>query len=159
MPTPTYDLLASSVLSSTATAITFSSITQDFRDLVLVVQALGSGGVVGVHLRLNSDSGANYPLVDMVGNGSTASSSGGLTTLISGATANTTNRSLSIYQIMDYSATDKHKTVLVRNNRADDRTAAVAARWRDTSAVTTVLVTTGGTYAAGSTFHLYGIVA
>jgi hypothetical protein len=63
---------------------------------------------------------------------------------------------------MDYSATNKHKTVLVRADNANSITMAHAARWANTSAITSIVLTSfegAGNFAIGSTFSLYGVIA
>jgi hypothetical protein len=61
-------------------------------------------------------------------------------------------------QVMDYSATDKHKTVLARNASTVNSVNAHAARWANTGAITSIVVLTeSSTFASGSTFSLYGI--
>lgn len=162
MATPTYDLLDSVTLSSSASSVTFSSIDQSYRDVVLIVEALGNASsAANVLVTFNSDSGSNYPYVGMSGNGSTAISFTGTSTSISGFGSDGTTRVLSSFQINDYSVTDKHKPVLVRANRPDSVVQARAARWANTSAVTTVTITDNlaNGYAAGSTFYLYGVAA
>lgn len=164
MPTPTYDLIASNVLSSSASSVTFSSIPATYRDLIVVVQYLSSTGTASLELRLNSDTGANYHRVWMVGDGSTASSfsetSATEVFLSSDTGAGTTGEHLSVIQIMDYSATDKHKTILSRGNRASSGVTAQAARWANTAAVNTVLLrTSSNNFASGSSFYLYGLVS
>ena len=69
-----------------------------------------------------------------------------------------TVRSTVVAQIMDYSATDKHKTVLTRSDNAGDRVRAYAGRYASTSAITTVSIgiTGGATYSIGSTISIYG---
>jgi hypothetical protein len=65
-----------------------------------------------------------------------------------------------ITQIMDYSATDKHKTSLIRGNDAGAEVIAHAQRWASTSAVTSVrALITANNFASGSTFSLYGIAS
>jgi hypothetical protein len=65
-----------------------------------------------------------------------------------------------IIQIMDYSATDKHTTVLVRNGTASRGVEMVTGRYASTSAITTVLLfPSTGSFDIGSTFSLYGIEA
>ena len=158
MPTPTYDLIASNVLGSSAASVTFSSIPATYGDLVLVVEALGSGGTVDINVTFNSDTGSNYPFVSMNGTGTGTSSLALTGSNISGINATTTSKSINIFQIMDYSVTDKHKTVLTRRDRADSATQTRANRWADTSAINTIAITTpSNNYAAGSTFYLYGI--
>jgi len=61
---------------------------------------------------------------------------------------------------MDYSATDKHKTILNRVNAASSIVEAVAARWANAAAVTSVAVQTQtGTFSSGMTLALYGVAA
>ena len=163
MATPTYIALATTTLSSAASTVTFSSIpTSGYRDLVLIVEALGNASSgANVLVTFNSDSGSNYPYVGMSGNGSTAISFSGTSTSISGFGSDGTTKVLSSFQILDYSVTDKHKPVLVRVNRPDLVVQARAARWANTSAITTVTITDNlaNGYAAGSTFYLYGVAA
>jgi len=159
MATPTYDLIDSVTLTSSASSVTFSSITQDYRDLVLVINSPSGAGAYAS--RFNSDSGSNYNKVWMQGTGSaTASQSSSNTTNLSDS-INTVQ--MGIFQIMDYSATDKHKTVLART---DNTTAsapftgalAMAGRWASTSAVTSwQIYHTGGAMPIGTTVYLYGI--
>lgn len=153
--------LANLTLTGTASSVTFSSISGTYRDLVLVIQNTQGTGTTaaGLRLRFNSDTGSNYPYVNMAGSGSgTSSGSGTLTEVVGGLVDPA--RSTVIYQIMDYSATDKHKTVLVRGDNSAVNTTATAVRWASTSAITTILAyPTSGTFAAGSTFALYGVSA
>jgi hypothetical protein len=65
-----------------------------------------------------------------------------------------------VIQIMDYSATDKHKTALSRSNNAGVVVSAHAGRWANTSAVTSINIEAIGLlYQSGSTFSLYGVIA
>ena len=155
MPTPTYTPLATVTLASTAATVTFGSIPATMRDLVLVVNGkITTNTATG--LRFNSDSGSNYTMVRMF----TTSSSTSTTTYGLLTTGDPTADTLSIAQIMDYSATDKHKTFLVRSNIPANNSAAHAVRWANTAAITTVAaVAISTTWAVGTTFGLYGIVS
>ena len=166
MPTSTYDLIASNVLGSSAASVTFSSIPATYRDLVLVTQYLSTSTNTYAILRFNSDSGSNYQHVYMSGSsGSTYSGSGSFTGVLSvyWTAANSTGPVLGIYHIMDSSATDKHKTVLSRtntDNTSRNGVEAFANRWANTAAITQIDVVGGNNnFAAGSSFHLYGISA
>jgi hypothetical protein len=162
MPTPTYKPLATVTLGSSAASVTFSSIPATYRDLVLVVAGTTTGSA-GLRMRLNNDSGTNYSYVNMYGVASagseTASSQNilfpGVVTLSSG------QRFTYTAQVMDYYATDKHKTVLYRAN--ENNAAAVSAnasRWASTSAVTSIqLSLSANSYDTGTTVNLYGIVS
>ena len=165
MATPTYTLIDSTTLASSASSVTFSSITQDYRDLVVVADVeatTGSGEEIRIELLINGDTSSNYSYVRMGGNGSSASSSSGTLSwvLFNGYLADG-ERGLRTAQLMDYSATDKHTTLLIRDSSTDvGRVEATAVRWANTSAVTSLQIRTrSGNYAAGSTFYLYGIEA
>lgn len=160
MPTPTYDLIASNVLSSSASSVAFSSIPATYRDLVLVVNTTTSGSGF-LYVRLNSDSGSNYSTVRMQGNGTTATSESETVAQLRGSFARDYTVT-SIFQFMDYSATDKHKTVLANPERgeAQDLRGASANRWANTAAISTITCTgSAGNFPSGSTFYLYGIVS
>jgi len=149
MATPTYDLLDSVTLASSASDITFSSIPQTYGDLVLVVNT------VQVYLRLNGVTSNSYPLVYMAGNGSsTFSGTQNGTAFLSSYTS--TAGGMCVYQIMDYSATDKQKTVLGKYSQASQAVEQLVGRFISTSAVTSVVMPFV-TYPAGTTFYLYGI--
>jgi hypothetical protein len=67
---------------------------------------------------------------------------------------------LGIFQIMDYSATDKHKTTLGRVNRSNGIALAGASRWASNTAVSSLVVTlSANSFSIGSTFSLYGRIA
>lgn len=153
-------------LASASASVTFSSIPGTYRDLRLVVTYTTSVNG-GFYTRLNGDSAANYSQVSMTGNGSTASS-----TSSSGSTAfydalQLTNSSTSIgmafFDYLDYSATDKHKTILIRagnNGTPGPGTEASTARWASTAAITSMVLTApGATFSIGTTFALYGVGA
>lgn len=163
MPTPTYTPLANVTLGSAASSVTFGSIPATFRDLICVVVATGSTTLQG-RIRLNSDSGSNYSYQRMSGSGSSAtateqsSQSSGHVSAIAQAT--TTGQLQMSINIMDYSATDKHTTIVSRADQAANGTEAFANRYANTAAVTSVqILTSTGNWAAGSTFNLYGIAS
>ena len=159
--TATYDLIASNVLSSSASSVTFSSIPATYRDLVLVFDGKNAGGGTSGRMQFNGDTGSNYSLVSMYGNGSSTSSGSYASDdhIAFSYFVNLFNTiQISTIQIMDYSATDKHKTVLVRNNKADDGVEAIAGRWANTAAINSIRLYQPQ-FAIGSSFYLYGIAS
>lgn len=152
MPTPTYDLISSTTLAASASEVVFGSLPQTYRDLVLVVRGTIASGVGSI--RFNTDSGANYTRVGMYGDGSSAVS-------YSGTSVEVYNSPMTnIMNIMDYSATDKHKIYIARDTNASSFTIAQAGRWANTAAITTVaVISPASTFTAGSTFTLYGIAS
>ena len=159
MPTPTYTPLANVTLGSSASSVTFSSIPATYRDLIFVFNGTTTIDD-GVGLRFNGDTGSNYTNVRMFGNSGGAGSDTSTTTRIPTTAGNTSLRTAFVSQVMDYSATDKHKTVLTRNNITDNNVAAIAARWANTAAITSVtILSPGSTISSGSTISLYAIVS
>ena len=162
MPTATYTPLANITLGSSAASVTFSSISQAYRDLVLVWSGKGATAGFNHRVQFNGDTTSNYFSVRMSGNGSAASSASNTLSFLrvtDVAPPGTTQPDL-IFTILDYSATDKHKSVLSRANSVDFGTEAVAGRWGSTSALTQIyMVASGDSFAAGSSFSLYGIAA
>ena len=156
MATPTYTLIDSTTLGSSAASVTFSGISATGGDLAIVVDTTLTGSA-SINFRLNNDSGSSYSFVLMRGSGSAADSSDTSSTT-QGTFGYSVGKSLAIAEIFDYSATDKHKSVLSRFNNST-YVFAHANRWADTSAVNRIdfILTAGASFAAGSTFHLYNI--
>ena len=120
-------------------------------------------------LRFNGDTGSNYNWVFMAGTGSGSP--------VSSSQSNQNQMDFTPYvglpgvlgrynnitQIMDYSATDKHKTLLSRTNINNDTypgASATAGRWASTAAITSILLfPSSGSWLTGSTFALYGIAS
>jgi hypothetical protein len=158
MPTPTYTPLATVTLGSSASSVTFSSIPATYRDLILVFTgASASGSRQAMYLQMNNST-ANRTAVEMLGAPSNAAESythtnGQINYYV------VTNLATSIIQIFDYSATDKHKTALIRNGSSSNDVSAYAHRWGDTSAVTSVRLNLDTSFAAGSTFNLFGVIS
>jgi hypothetical protein len=158
MPTPTYTPLANVTLASGSGSVTFSSIPATYRDLILIIDGT-STVVTSLYIRANGDTGANYTFVRMVGNGTSTSSNSGTENGFIQAAMDTV-KSSNIVQIMDYSATDKHKTSLVRQNLINYQAVAAAEIWANTAAITSLVVAgISGSFNAGSTFSLYGVIA
>ncbi len=160
MPTPTYTPIATVTLTSAVPDVIFNNIPATYRDLILVATQ-GVASSMSAVLRFNTDAGVgNYRYQSFRGNGTTATAYGQATSYIAiTETAFTTNTQYQI-QILDYSATDKGKTIVGRHNNAANDASMVCGRWVGTAAVNRVWLTFFGINAtAGSTFSLYGIVA
>jgi hypothetical protein len=160
--------LATTTLASASATVTFSSISGAYRDLRLVMNVGCSAASNVLYVRVNNDTTSSMSAVFAGGTGSGSGSSGtdsgtnrGLLAGFVLVGAPTTLQGVSTMDIMDYSATDKHKTSITRTNDAGTVTEMVAARWPQTSAITTLTCYwNGGTnFIAGSTFTLYGIAS
>ena len=169
----TYVSLATTTVSgSTTNSVSFTSFS-GYTDLIIVANGYALTNGISQRIRFNSDSGNNYSLTYMGGDGSTATSgrttsgSGIYANYLTGWTATSTQPSNWIFQIMNYSNATTYKTCLSRANTATGGaypgTEALVGLWRSTSAITTISVEAGysGThyFAAGTTLSLYGIAA
>jgi hypothetical protein len=160
MPTPTYTALANITLGSSAATVTFGSIPATYRDLIVVINFGTTASVGDVGIRFNGDTGTNYTYVEAFGSGSSTGSSAGSRSYNVIGYLTSVTRIATIAQIMDYSATDKHKTTLTRENDAAGTLRMLATRWANTAAVTSLsIITQTNTFATGSTFSLYGVIA
>lgn len=115
-----------------------------------------------VALRFNSDSGSNYSMTRLTGDGSSASSARVSNyTYLPVAGGDLTTQTIAQCNVMNYSNSTTYKTVLSRSDNASSVTAAYVSLWRSTAAITTidVITTTSATFSVGSTFTIYGILA
>jgi len=166
MATPTYTLIDSTTLASTTTSVTFSSldtVAAGYKDLILITEYKTSANGYQLLLRYNADTGTNYSYVQMFGDGSSALSASGSFSwqILGGSSSSATTATFVAIQFLDFNSTDKHKSILARQgNLTTGEVYAVAGRWADTSAITSILCEANGTsFTAGSTFYLYGIEA
>lgn len=156
--TPTHVLLNQITLAANASSVTFSSIPQNYGDIVVKGIIYGTSGA-NIEWRLNGDTG-NASRVFMYGSGTSKASAAGSSNIWSFLSG--TNGTVHIGHIMDYSATDKHKTALIRTDFGgfDGTTWANVGRWASTNAVTSLLlVPSAGSFTVGTTLSLYGVVA
>jgi hypothetical protein len=157
-PVATYIPLQTITLGATTSSVTFASIPQTYRDLIVVAQRRTVSGSNSEKVHLNGDTtGSNYSRVLMYGTGSSTGSTSGANDSTAGIT---TTISQTVYQFMDASATDKHTTFLVRDNNTSSLVTAGTHRWANTDAITSItLLVESNSYAAGATFSIYGIEA
>lgn len=142
-------------LSGAASSITFSNIpATGFKDLRLIYVVSSANGNQDVGIQFNGLNGTSY--VYMAGFGSSTGSGN-----VSTNTLGYVNSAglINYTDIFDYSSTDKHKTGLQRYGASGLFSASSAFRWANNDAISSIRLYLGtGTFAAGSTFALYGIV-
>lgn len=159
-----YVPLANMTVSVPATTVTFSSISQSFRDLVFVIN-YRSSTTTGLTARINSDSGTNYNSIDLRGSGASTSSTAlsNQTSMQIGNAAPFSGPAIFNLNVLDYSTSNKHKNVLSRSGNANTGAGvdATASRWANTAAVTSMSFTLNGglSFAVGDTLCLYGVSA
>jgi hypothetical protein len=167
MAVSSYNAIGSVTLSSAQLTVTFSNIPQIYTDLVVVSSLVATSATLqnAPQLRINGDTGSNYSATALNGNGSSAGS---------GRWSNQTVIYADYYGIlqndgigmmtanfMNYTNTTAYKTVLVRSGKGNKETTATVGLWRKTDAINSIQLITDSpnTFAAGSTFSLYGIGA
>jgi len=160
----TYTPIATTTLGSNSTAVTFSSISGAYTDLILVTSAKLTTGSNDAIVRVNSDTATNYSNTILTGTGSAASSARVSNNtkmyLDNNGWVTSGEFNVSIGHFMNYSNTTTYKTMLARGNNATSGVDAIVNLWRSTSAITAIEISgNGGTFVTGSTFTLYGIKA
>jgi hypothetical protein len=156
MSTKTYTPLANVTLATNTNSIVFGSIPNTYRDLVIVING-STAAAADIGLRFNGAT-STYSFVSTYSTGS----------LVSNNNLNyprapihySTNTSLFTVNanIMDYSATDKHKTILSRGDQGTGFVVMYGSRWSDTAAITSIQIGTDSpNFNTGTIFTLYGI--
>lgn len=167
----TYEPIASQTLSSSASTITFSSISGAYTDLRLILSHLHTATVIqSAGIRFNADSGSNYSTTYLDGTGSGASS-GRLTNETSlvisyrpSASAPDTVPVLAVVDIQSYANTNVYKTALTAQSShfaSGGFVSRYVGLWRSTSAITSITIMNrgSGSFLSGTTASLYGIKA
>ena len=155
-PVNTYVPLADFTLGSNDTEIVFSNIPQGYRDLVLVGDAVHSSTLQALRMRMAV---TNHTYVRIY---ATAAGRGAGSESLSGillADFNSTSRGSFVANIMDYSQTDKNKTVAIMSGNADYATYVIVGRYPSNNAITsfTLFVPDNSAIGASSRFQLYGV--
>jgi hypothetical protein len=166
MATNTYVAIETQTLASNTATVTFSSIIGTYTDLVLVCTNTRTNTAdVGLRIRFNGDSASNYANTFLYGTGSSFGSVRNSSTSINAyyaAIVGTATNAFSVTNIMNYSNSTNHKTVLTRDGAAASGVDAMVGTWRNTAAITQIDITcSNGTslFATGSVFSLYGIAS
>lgn len=162
----TYEPIATTTLTGTATSYDFTSIPGTYTDLVLVASVRVTTTGYSDYIQFNNDTAGNYSITILYGNGTSAAStrySNVSTPYINfygyAPSASDTFNVCTIH-IMNYSNTTTNKTFISRANNAAAGTDAIVGMWRSTAAITSLKYIQGNnTLASGTTLTLYGIKA
>ena len=155
----TYTPIATTTLGSSQASVTFSSFS-GYTDLVCVVSGtMSSTG--NFYLQFNSDTGSNYSVTELYGDGTSAVSSRYSSQTYAFCGLLGTAQGNAVIQIQNYANTSTNKTFLARGNYPSGYTIARVGLWRSTSAITSITFAqaSGFTFQTGSTFTLYGIAS
>lgn len=163
MPTPTYTLIEEQALGSAVANVTLGSggtIPQTFTHLVVEsVFASGSATAVEQLVRFNGDTASNYSDTYVYGNGTNALSGRDSTqSWVRCGITSSTELNTFVMHLMSYTNTNVYKSLLVRQGTANAGSiSAYAGLWRNTAAITSILINNSQNFAVGSTFRLWGI--
>ena len=161
----TYTPIATQTLGSAAATVTFSSIPQNYSDLVIVMNYGFSGTADYPSILFNGDSSWSLYSSTWTGGEGTAATSGRYTGngyLLAPFPPASTNQLYSHTGIHIQSYTsNQNKTFLVRTSVGNNGTGAAVSLYRSTSPITQIVLrgVSGANFLTGSTFTVYGIAA
>lgn len=160
----TYEPIATVTTTTGQTSISFTSIPGTYTDLRIIACGTGTGNGSSWTIRFNSDSGSNYSITAIYGNGSSATSateSNRTSMTFWGNWSNTSYLypSMATADIFSYTSA-VNKSVLMNEYTDKDGSGTALSSvglWRSTSTITSISIS-GVTFAVGATATLYGIL-
>lgn len=166
-----YESIATVNGNGSSSSITFSSIPSTYQHLqirTVAREATGTNIFGNIGFQANGDTGSNYTLHQIYGNGTSALTSGqGYSTStallnIAGNSAAASVLGGGVVDILDYSNTNKLKTFRSLSGTDDNTAGFILLRsqlWNNTSAITSLTLTdlSGVAFTSASSFALYGI--
>jgi hypothetical protein len=167
-----FELISTTILGSNQTSVTLdiSGLSATYKHLQIRMAARQIGdGFGGMDMRANSDSGSNYSMHRLWGNGSSVSSNANTSqTMAQIAYLNRSNSSDAftgvVLDILDPYSTNKNKTFRtlfgVPNTSSGNYNGIFSGAWYSTSAMTSITLyadSGGGTFGTNSRFSIYGI--
>jgi hypothetical protein len=158
----TYESIATASLSLT-TGVTFSSIPNTYTDLRVVLNFQPTDQEL-IFMRLNNDSNSYYSAMYIVGNDTsiTGGTNNNRTEFTSTYATSSGSNGFLTYDIMNYTNTNKHKTVLYQNsltNASQNYTIKYVGQYKDPARITSVRVFCPNNTFSDGNITLYGIKA
>jgi hypothetical protein len=171
----TYSPIASQILTSAVSSVTFTGVPQYYTDLVVVANVQGQSNGCNIEIWFNDDNSSTlYSTTTMYYSGSSA-----LSTRNSSASrinfgtnggqpfANANQFATTTYNIQNYANATTNKTILATTRSPDGGYTGAGeldqsvGLWRNVNPITSISigVDNSKTMQIGSTFNLYGIVA
>lgn len=156
----TYEPITTTTLGSDTASITYSSLGS-YTDIVIVANAALSA-TADLSIRFNGDTGANYSMTLLKGNGTTTEGYRETNTTSSRiGQCVTSPRGAYVLNIYNYANSNVYKTTVSRDNLPTSNASSWVSTWRNTAAITSITLFGNGSsnLKSGSTFTLYGIKA
>jgi hypothetical protein len=145
--------------SGGTSTITFSSIPSTYKHLQLRWSSTAAAPV-NYSMRINGDSASNYAFHTLYGNGSSASAGGFSSQTFIQMPYQAAQPGGAVVDVLDAFSTNKNKTIRALGG-ADTNGGGVidfvSGLWAQTSAVTSIVLTSSQTISQYSSFALYGI--
>lgn len=163
-----YESIATFTLGSSQSTISFTSIPSTYTHLQLRVIARSTVATTqdNAWFIFNSDSTSSYSYHYVYGTGSTAASGGAATqtrNILDGEPGTSVGANIfaaTVLDILDYANTNKYKTSRMLTGWDGNGSGNIALQsglWQKTNAINAITITNGGSFAANSSFALYGI--
>lgn len=169
-----WTLISSQTLASPTATVTFSSIPNTYKHLILTsrMRSVTAAAVDNNRMRFNGDTGANYDYMEghtvnsTYSVGSAFAQTSFLNAAINAGTAPANSFTPMIMEILQYANTNMTKEIMWRDSGNSTQTAAgyrVGAgggTWRNTAAINQIDLfnNSGSNFATNSTFSLYGVI-
>jgi hypothetical protein len=160
----TYTPIATTTLGTATSSYTFTSIPSTYTDLILILSGSNSASAAPL-IRVGNgslDSGTNYDMVALRGDGSTASSfsNPGDNWFNTFMTSTTNAMYTVISHLQNYSNTTTRKSIINRSSSATGNVVLEIGNWNSTSSINQIQVLlSGANLNAGTQITLYGIAA
>ena len=165
-----YELIQTQILGTAQSSITFSNLgnfssTYKHLQLRFAARTTRNGAIDLINLRFNGDTGGNYSLHRLTGNGSSVASAGAngqssfYVGIIAGATAGGSQFGAGVADLLDVYSTTKNKTSrALTGTTTGPEINIYSGAWYNTNSVTSFnLFPLEGNFVVGSRFSLYGI--
>lgn len=177
MPSSDYTPLLYTVTGSTAASINVDlSSIQDYTDLIMYILPYAEvGDNNGLRVTFNNDTSAIYNTVYNFGKNSSAAPVGYDSTeennanstptawMIAPGTTGTSMQTVYYFEFPSYSNTNVHKQILMKSRKSYSTSEFNTARWRSTSAITSMQIATSGgsgnRIVAGTKIAIWGLKA
>jgi hypothetical protein len=164
-----FDLLETQILTATAASVTFTGLGSysDYKHLQIRVTARSTGTLSTgfMQMQANADTGNNYAIHALRGDGSSVTSYGFsgenrfFTEQLPNASDTANIFGAAVIDILDFSSADKNTTVrmLFGKHETASLIGLYSGLWNDTAAVTSLRLFIDNNFEIGSRFSLYGV--
>jgi len=165
-PEGAYDSLATVTLAASTTTVTFAGIPSGYKHLQMRFTAINASAAQSVIMRYNADSSSSYAKHAFVGyrTGTQAAGYTGSYFNLQGYVAGSTTPYpvVGVVDVLDYASTSKNKTTRILSGwdgNSSGEVGIVSGLYASTNSITsmTISLESGGSFAANSSFALYGV--